>query len=278
MTTYETGQTLSWGLTTKDSAGTLANPAVGPSATVTLPDGTTGAAGVTTLSTGNFRADFIATMAGRYRIEWSASGENSGGFPYSDVADVWPPGGGRAIISLSDARAAINLPAAQTASDEEIRLYVHATTEVIEGIVGPILPVVKTQAFNWARGDTQMLFLDSYPTSITSVTEDGTVLSSTDYRLTSGGVLRRLYGVWGDEVTVVYETGWDSIPPSVILAAREEVRFLWQAGQTAARPTFGSAVSGSGYVYTSPQGFAVPRRVIELLSDGIASMKPVGFA
>lgn len=278
MTAYEVNQTLTFGLKVYDANGALADLGGGlPTATLTKPDGTTTAAGVAKASTGNYVATATGGLAGRWRCVWTGTGANSGGLPYTDIADVWPADP-RMIISLADARAALNIKGATAPiDDEELRLYVCACTEVVEALVGPVLLRERTEVLE-GEG-TAVLLLAEYPESITSVKEDGVTLSSSAYTLGRGGVLRRKWGVWvADEVEVVYESGWSSIPPSVILAAREEVRYLWQVGQTGQRPSLGSAAGGAGYVTTMPQGFAVPRRVVELLGDSIAAHKPIGWA
>ena len=65
--------------------------------------------------------------------------------------------------------------------------------------------------------------------------------------------------------------GSATIPANVKLAARELVRFWWQQGRQANIPAFGEAPDTSSV----PMGFAVPKRVYELLEP---NKRLAGFA
>jgi len=276
VTTYEVGQTATVALKVYDSTGVLADLGGGnPVCTVTKPDGTTTTATVTKPSTGNYQGAYVTTSAGRHRFTFTGSGTNSGALPWSDVADVWPADP-RFIISLSDAKAALNTPAGARVNDDELRLYIAATTEIIEDIVGAVLSSTKTQTFD---GGGNALLLAERAASITSVTVGG--VATTDYvaNLTAGIVYSGSTGdssfTWGRQnVVVTYATGASSIDPNVILAAREEVSFLYQLGQQGGRPSLGGAVPDMSW---TPSGFAVPKRVMELCAPSMARRMP-GFA
>lgn len=269
------GSTLAWAITVTDSAGAAADPGTGPTATVTLPDGTTSAATVTKTATGAYTATLVATQAGRHRVEWAASGANSSAFPFEQDLDVWESP--RLIISLDDARDALNLPSTTRTDDAELTRYIAATTSVIETIVGG--PVLAKSVVETHDGDgTTALNLYAYPTAITSVVEDGTTLAASTYAVGTGGVLWRRTGAWSDaypgNIVVTYTVGSNILPDNVRLAACEELRFLWQIGQTAARPALGTEQAPGGYV---PMGYAVPNRVRELLAGHIGAYGPVSM-
>lgn len=276
MTTYEVGQSIQWGLRVRDEAGAPADPATGPTATITQPDGTTAVGSVTNAEVGSYAASHVATMPGRHRVTWQAAGANSAGFPYTDNADVWPADP-RFIISLADARAALNLPPGAVADDDELRLYIAATTAVIEDIAGPVLGRTHTEVHDGGSADA--LFLRAYPSEITSVTENGVTLTGAEhYQLGGGGVLWRTNRGWSGNsrgnVVITYTMGGDGvIAPNVILAAREQLRHMWQVGQVAARPALGGDVA-PGY---TPTGYAVPNRVVQLLADQIGAHAPIGM-
>jgi hypothetical protein len=266
VSTYEVGQTLTFGVTVTDANGAAANVGTGPVGVVTLPDGvTTASAVVTNPQTGSYVGTHAATQPGRYRITWTASGTNSGGFPYTDLADVWPADP-RLIISLAAARDALNVPDSDRADDDELRLYIAATTEVIESLTGPLLAATRVETYD---GDgSAVLALHAYPNAITSVVENGATLPATAYAIGRGGILWRRTGVWSGSypgnIVVTYTVGRTSIPPNVALAAREQLRHLWQVGQVATRPGLGGEPAPG---YATPMGFAVPNRVIELLGN-----------
>lgn len=277
MTTYEVGQTATVALKVYDSTGVLADLGGGdPVCTVTKPDGTTTTATVTKPSTGNYQGAYVTTSAGRHRFTFTGSGTNSGALPWSDVADVWPSDP-RFIISLADAKAALNVPAGARVNDDELRLYIAATTEVIEDIVGAVLTTTKTQTFN---GGGYALLLWERPTAVTSVTVNGSSLTSGSGYVAdlSAGIVYGGSTYCTEEfypgkqnVTVAYTTGSSSIDPNVILAAREEVSFLYQLGQQGGRPSLGGSVPDMSW---TPSGFAVPKRVIELCAPSMARRMP----
>lgn len=280
MTTYEVGQTATVALKVYDSAGALADLGGGnPTCTVTKPDGTTTTATVTKNSTGYYQGAYTTTTAGRHRFTFTGSGTNSGGLPWSDVVDVWPADP-RLILSLADAKAALNVPAGTRVNDDELRLYIAATTAVIEDIVGSVLTTPKTETFD---GGTCSVPLSQRATAITSVVVGGTTLTAgTQYvaNLVSGLVYAgstsssSTFTSGAQNVVVTYTTGSSSIDPNVILAAREEVRFLYQIGQQGGRPSLGGAPTDLSW---TPSGFAVPQRVIELCAASAARRMP-GFA
>lgn len=278
MATYEVGQTIQWGLTVTDADGALADPGTGPTGTVTLPDGTTAAATVARTSIGLFTATLVSTQAGRHRLTWAGSGTNSGGFPYTDVADVWPSDP-RLIIGLADARAALNIPATITVNDDELRLHIAAATPVLEDIVGPVLMGSRVEI--WSGVGKMGLALGAIPTAITTVVEDSVTLAASAYCFDEDGVLWRgsapRAGYWSSasprNVVVTYTVGAAQIPPNLVAAAREEVRFLYQR-QQGQRPTFNVAEGGMAF---TPSGFAVPRFVLELCKPSKAGRMP-GFA
>lgn len=276
---YEAGQTIAYRLKNYDKplnqGGVLVTPGGGaPTCTVTRPDGTSGAATVATLAVGDFQATFTSTIAGRYFFNFTASGTNSGRFPQSRPVDVWPVGGsGRQIIPLADAKDALNIPASVTDNDDELLLYIAASTDYIENITGPLLSATGR---TWtANGGGSTVLLPEKATAITSVTVDGT--ATTDYTAdlragiiyagtgSSAGYDSFDYG--RANVVVTYTVGGSTVPPAAVLAARELVRYWWQTSQQGGRPAFG----GGGDSPVEP--FFPARRVAEILS-GIDDAMP----
>jgi len=271
--TYEVGDTLAWGIVVKDPAGTMVDPTM-VAATVTLPDGTSSAATVTKTSTGTYTAALVSTQAGRHRVRWTATGVNASDFPHTDHADVLDLS--RLIIPLADARAALNLPASAVTNDDEIRGYIAAATAVIEDLVGPVLGATRTEVRS--GGGRPGIALFDLPAAVSQVVESGVTLTTGDWCMDEAGVLWRgsepgaaTWARGAGNVTVTYTVGGGVIAPNVLLAAREQVRFLYQQGQQSMRPQIGDA--GEGYPST-PSGYAVPNRVIELLTPSMAGRTP----
>jgi hypothetical protein len=275
MTTFELGQTVTRSIKVTNAAGSPAN-AGSVDCNVILPDGSTTPATVLSPDpVGSYSATYVTTQAGRHRFRWTASGVNSGGFPYTDVVDVWPADP-RLVISLEDARANINIPTLENANDDELRLFIASATEMLEdlaeGLDLAVLPKTLTEDH---QPRTERVCLFHTPSSITSVTEyvgtTATVITQAanpgatgDTYTVDGAILvRRSSGhriPWSGEVRVVYTWGSSIISPRVIHAARELVSHLWTIGQRGNRPSFG----GEDYTMT-PSGYAVPNRVVEIL-------------
>lgn len=277
--TATVGQTLAFGLKTYTAAGVLADVGTGPTATITLPDGTTTAGTVTKDSTGTYTATLVTTLAGRHLCTWAGSGSNSGGLPYVDVADVWPADP-RFIISLSEARAALNVPATTVTNDDELRGYIAAATVVIEHLVGSVLVATKVETHD--GGGRAALRLNQHPTAITSVTENGTTLAATGYCYDTGGLLwrgtRPGAAAWSAAAprncVVTYTVGAAIVPDNVARAAANLIRHWWDQG-----------LQQSYYVGGEPEmattstiaGYAVPNFVVDLLKPSMSNRVP-GFA
>jgi hypothetical protein len=274
VTTFELGQTASVALAVVDSAGAAAN--LGSCAcTVTRPDGTTTAATVTNPAIGSYLGALSTTQAGRHRFTFTGSGANSGALPWSDTVDVWPADP-RLIISLADARAALNRTA--NVADDELRLYIAATTLVIEDIVGTVLARTVVEEHD---GGKSGVLLDQAVVAVASVVVDGVTLTEgSGYHVKKGaGIVYAgssrapsTFATGRGNVVVTYSTGQASIDPNIILAAREEVAFLYRVGQQGARPGVGGGVPDT--TAWTPSGFAVPTRVIELASASQSRRMP----
>ena len=272
MSTYELGQTLVFTVQIVDDLGVDADLGGGnPTCTVTRPDGTTTTATVTKPSTGLYWGSLAGSnQAGRWRGTFTGTGTNSGKLPVTDVIDVWPADP-RLIIGLADARAELNHRT--DINDDELRLYIAATTPVIEEIVGRVLTASLTETFN---GGKTAVLLSERATAITSVTVDG--VASTDYiaDLDSGIVYAgsssapRCFAYGRQNIVVTYTTGGSSIDPNIVLAARVVVAHLYQNGQQGRRKNQPDTT-------VLPSGFAVPTRAIELCEPSAHRRMP-GFA
>lgn len=275
---YEVGQTLVWTVVTRDAAGTIVDPTAAPTATITLPDATTASGTVTKTATGTYRVTGTGTLAGRYRVRVTSTTPGTvGNLPYSDVADVLPADP-RLICSLADVRAAMNTPAAQRVSDDEVRGYIAAAALVVEDIVGPVLGATRTEVHD---GGQRAILLFDYPSAaITSVSEDGVTLSASDYCLGDGGILYRgsrpgagRWSLGARNVTITYPVGGTSIDPNVRLAAAELVAHLYKSQ----RPNRNITTDMDGADTFTVLGYAVPNRVRDLLLPARAAKVP-GFA
>lgn len=264
----QVGQTGSISIRTYDNTGALA--AVGAmSGLITFPDGTTTTGSVTNPSVGNYTLAATMTQPGRTLFTLTATGVNSGGTPWTDLINVSPVDQ-RALISLSDARDELNLTAANTSHDDELRTYIAAATLVVEDITGPVLKTTITEAHDGGR-PTIVLYSAALVQSVISVVETGvTLVNGSDYVVyPNSAILSRMIGIspypfrYGvQNVVVTFVVGSNVVAANVILGTRMLVAHWYQTAQQSGRPQWDSGDSEMAY---SPSGYAVPRRVIELL-------------
>lgn len=234
--------------------------------TLTAPDGTTTTPAVTGASTYTVTVP-ATTQAGRYEERWVSTGATQAA--QTDVFDVFATDP-RFMLSLDEARSALNTPTGVTVNDEELRLYLAAATVVIEDMAGPQLKATATHCFDGGRGTLVLPEIEI--AAVNSITVNGATIDPSSYRVdTYSGVIYAYYGQfqWGiRNVVVSYTVGGAAVAPNVVLAARELVRFWWQQGQQ------GNAGRGRSQpdadVFAS-SGYAVPRRVIELLAPQMQS-------
>lgn len=232
--------------------------------TVTRPDGVQAEAVSATEASGTYSVDVATPLAGRYLLAWENTTDS---VTYTDTLEVWPTDP-RFLISLDDAAASLQWNAASKAdavSMGMLRLYVAAATPIIEDIAGAVLVRTVEQ---FADGGKTGVLLWERPSDIITVEVDGVAI--TDYVVNKSAAIlyRGRYGERFDQgrqiIRIVYKTGEDGVAPNLQLATRELVRHLWQVGQQATQGV--PAEYGQRPMGTTPSGFAVPNRVIELAS------------
>ena len=229
--------------------------------TVTKPDGTEESP-TPTSNDGTYSATFEGDIPGRYLLTWRDTSVR-----YTDVVDVWPADP-RFLISFEDAVAALQWRETDRNSPngESLRLYIAAATPVIEDLVGAVLVSSRTEFHD---GGKIGVALSRRPSELISVEVDGTEVSGCVVNERSMIVYRgknnERFAPGRQVVKVTYKTGTSEVPPNIQLATRELVRHLWQIGQ--------QVLSGEPVHYgerpmgTTPSGFAVPKRVIELCAS-----------
>jgi hypothetical protein len=275
VTTFELGQTITVAINVYDSTGALADIGGTMTCTAVKPDGTTADATVTNPEPGKYQAALASTLAGRYRFPFTGTGLNSGGLPRTMVADVWPADP-RFICSLEDVKAELNMPPTVVVNDDELWLYIAATTPVVEDIVGRVLQSTLTETFD---GGKAAVLLSERAASITSVTVNGVATTNYVADLASGivyagstsGPTSFAYG--RQNVVVTYVAGGTAIDPNITLAARIIAAHQYQVGQQ------GRTGRGRGLedVTILGSGFAVPSRALQLL-EPVAARRMPGFA
>jgi uncharacterized phiE125 gp8 family phage protein len=163
------------------------------------------------------------------------------------------------LITLAEAKSHLNIEG--DADDAELTTLIGVASDLVEEYANRVWRT--TTLTEYHDGGTPDIVLGRSPVaSITSITDDGGVLDSADYRLTSAtGLVHRLHRSFlggRQGVTVIYVTG-ATTPSLVKQATKETLRHLWktQRGTLGGRkPLDGDAPSA---------GFSLPNRVIELL-------------
>lgn len=232
--------------------------------TVTKPDGTTATPSVTH-DAGTFTASVEGTLAGRYLLTWL---DSTADLTNTDIVEVWPADP-RFIVSLGEALDHLKWNAASRAADGPmLRLYIAAATPVIEDIAGAVLLRTIEQ---YADGGRSGVALWERPDEIASVEVDGTAITDYVPNMNAAIVYRGRHGERFPDgrqiIKVTYTTGGSTIAPNVRLGTLELVRHLWQVGQQVTSGTVIEYGQQGGQIVTTPSGYAVPKRVLELCSS-----------
>lgn len=192
------------------------------------------------------------------------------------------------LVTLAEAKAHLNMPAADTTFDSELQGFIDMAQPLIENICGPIVTRSVTEWHDGGTGSRFLLVLRQRPViSITSITEYvgnvGQVLTpaaspdlagNLSYTLEpeTGTISRRVGAgtvypfAWGEQnISVVYTAGYASTPANVRLAALELIRHLWQSTQQGGSRTAAAAFDTGTRPGPAGMGYAVPNFVIELL-------------
>jgi len=270
--TYDLGDVIPLGITITDSTGVNAN-ASAVTCTITLPDGTTSTGSVTNPSTGLYNCDFSPTQTGRHAVRWLATGTNASAytdeFTVRDYADL-------GIVGLDEVKAHLNIPTTDTTLDEELRRFIDAATDLAETYVGQVLGR-RTFTSELYDGGTEFIRIrNPKAISITSVYENDTLVSASNYVLDyTGQRLYRIgsgtlyatnsYGYWVqgmNNISITYVAGYVNPPMAARQGVLEIIRHLWQT-QRGSMSVMGRSLGGDE-LYTTPT-YSLPRRAMELL-------------
>lgn len=243
----------------------------GARAVVTAPDGT---AQTISASSASALPDvwtvwILVDQVGTYSLNWIVDGVDVVG---STALVVSAPSEATPLLTLDDCYQSLNMGVAPSESatysdrDRDMLAYATAAAAVVEGIVGPVMPRTVTEVWN---GGEMTIRLRYKPTGITSIVENGQQIYDWTPDLAAGVIYagttwwNRPYWPGQTNVEITYTAGDGNPAPNVVLAAREEFRFLWQLGrQSGQAAAFNEQIVAGDAV---PQGFAIPNRVYELL-------------
>lgn len=193
------------------------------------------------------------------------------------------------VVSLAEARSALNIQSADTSQDTELASYITAVSRRLDDLCGPIVKrTVTSEEYVGGSGTIALRYAPASrtaATTITSVTEYSggtaqalsaeTLTTSTAYDFAfdaATGVLTRRSS-WGDStfgaqrVVVTYSAGryanTAAVDPKFKQAALIMLSHLWTSEQgVGGSATFGANEAGVGI-----PTFFVPNAVLELLAD-----------
>ncbi|GAA1065206.1 phage gp6-like head-tail connector protein [Streptomyces asiaticus] len=168
------------------------------------------------------------------------------------------------LVSLSQVKAQLNIPASDTSNDVELQSYVDAATFPVEEACGRVIDQRAVTDELVVRGSCFLL----RSTPVVSLTSVAAVDGSQTWDVNAlhldnkTGEVTALSGpaVQG-RIQVNYVAGVSTVPPNVQLAALIIIQHLWETQ----RGTMGVQLGGDNETYVAGRGFAVPRRALELL-------------
>ena len=270
--TYDLGDVVPLGITITDSNGANAN-ASAVTCTIYQPDGTTTSGSVTNPSTGLYNCDFSATQVGRHAVKWLATGTNASAF--SDeflIRDFTELG----IVGLDEVKTHLNIPLTDSTLDDELRSFIDAGSDLAESYVGQVLGRRTFTSELYDGGGEFIRIRNPRALSMTSVYENGALVSSSAYALDyTGQRLYRIgsssiyannaYGYWSqgfNNIQLTYDAGYVNPPMAAKQGVLEIIRHLWQTQRGAMNVT--ARTLGGDELYQTPT-YSLPRRAMELL-------------
>jgi len=270
--TYDLGDVVPLGITITDSNGANAN-ASSVTCTIYQPDGTTTSGSVTNPSTGLYNCDFSATQVGRHAVKWLATGTNASA--YSDeflIRDFTELG----IVGLDEVKTHLNIPLTDSTLDDELRSFIDAGSDLAESYVGQVLGRRTFTSELYDGGGEFIRIRNPRALSMTSVYENGALVSSSAYALDyTGQRLYRIasssiyannaYGYWSqgfNNIQLTYVAGYVNPPMAAKQGVLEIIRHLWQTQRGAMNVT--ARTLGGDELYQTPT-YSLPRRAMELL-------------
>lgn len=239
--------------------------------TVTLPDGTTESPAVTNppAEVGTYIHAWPTTQPGRhlYRFEFSGAVP---GQAWTDVFNVLPQSPVW-IVGTAEAKDHLNIPAADTSADEELRGFIASVTEVVEDIVGAVVRRTVVETVDGGRSHVRVFTTPLL--SVTQILADGVVVDPGEYVARSSGLITRRTGVWPAglrNIEVTYDAGRDVTPANVLDGTKDLLRVNWRPQAGGNYSAFDGGTGDDFGVERVPGemrlGFFVPNTVMQRLN------------
>ena len=243
---FTLGDVVRRGWEVRDVAGDLAE-AGDVTATVYLPDGTTAAPAVTTVSTGTYRIDYTPTVAGLHTLRWLATGDNAG----SDVdtfhvrAAAWS-----GLVSLSEAKTELGWSGETDADEDALVAMIEAVSAACEAYTNRVW---RQRTFTEALdgdGGSELILGHAPILSITSVTENGSAVAAAGYAANTSTITRLsgyAAGSWTAgvrNIAVTYVAGVADVPADVRRGVLIALAHNWRSSRGMGSATFGAYGDG----------------------------------
>jgi hypothetical protein len=206
-------------------------------------------------------------------VKWLATGTNASA--YSDeflIRDFTELG----IVGLDEVKTHLNIPLTDSTLDDELRSFIDAGSDLAESYVGQVLGRRTFTSELYDGGGEFIRIRNPRALSMTSVYENGALVSSSAYALDyTGQRLYRIgsgslyatnsYGYWSqgmNNLSITYVAGYVNPPMSAKQGVLEIIRHLWQT-QRGGMNVMSRALGGDE-LYQAPT-YSLPRRAMELL-------------
>lgn len=256
---FDLGDTIPLSVEVADSAGVLTDAAA-VTLTLGLPDGTTITPTVTRSSTGCYEVLYVPALPGRHTVRWTSTAPATA---FSDIFDV-RQANPRYLVSLAEAKSKLRIDSASSGSDENLRTFVEACTDVIEEYLDEVVAQRAVTAVVTASGGSAVLPIGPVVSLTTVTSHDGVITWDVADLRVRDGILRTVAGpeLRGD-LAVDYLAGRRELPPSYTLAVWMILRHLWETQ----RASYGGGNTyGQGDVdVVNVAGWDVPRGALTLL-------------
>lgn len=171
------------------------------------------------------------------------------------------------IVSVAEVKKQLNIPDSDTSQDAELADFIASITDVIEDVVGPVVPREVTEVHD---GGTEVVILRQPPVlDVTSVTEDGSAVDPSGYTASlDAGVLYRTGRTWAGGragVRVIYQAGRAVTSASIKQAGKELVAVNFRGQLGGNQSVFDGGAPQPAAAGEIRLGFFIPNRVMQLL-------------
>lgn len=265
---YDLGDIVPLTVTVKDANGAATN-ATTVTLSITLPDGTIVTPTVTNppATTGVYLYDYAPAQAGRHIARWTSIGPQAAYVDAFDVRVATP----LYIVSLADIKQQLNITS--TDDDEELRVYIEATTDLIEDHLGRAVIRRQFAEQHTANGELMLNWTPVVELLSVATVDGATTWDVSDLEVSTSGIVtaKASAPALSGDIVSTHIAGAQVVPSKWALAARITVQYLWETQRgTAGGPRPGGMdLPGAGF---TGFGFDIPPAAMKLLSGRLTGV------